>query len=154
MVLKELGKTPQLVRVLRRAALAGQREVVPVHGQDQVELVEVARGELARALGREVVAALRRVGLAAGVGRGADVVAVSARGVDQHPVAQPGLAHPGFKNAFRRRRAADVAHADEEHAKTCGRRGSFGVHVWILETAVGCALSVGSAWKLCPWPEG
>ena len=82
-----------------------------VHRQDQVELVEIPRPDLSRALRTEVVAPIPGVVLRALVGRLADVPVAEPGGFDAQRDACPSAETP--ENPFCRGRAADISRADE-----------------------------------------
>ena len=91
--------------------LLQRAQVAAVHRQDHVELVEIVRPDLARALRAQVVAAVARVVLRALVGRLADVPVAGAGGLDVQLNAR--LFTQTSENPFGRGRAADVSGADE-----------------------------------------
>ncbi len=98
----------------RGAQLFSERLVVPVHGEDQVEGLEVFNLDLPRPQRRQVVTTLARMPLAALIRRRAGVVVVRAGGVDVDLVCQAQRRNAMAQHALGRGAAADVAHADEE----------------------------------------
>jgi hypothetical protein len=100
------------VPVLRRARVFQLLEVPGVHGQQQVEAVEVRSPDLARTVARQIISAQLRVLRAAVVGRRAHVVVGRACRSDVHPVPESGLLQLVPQHGFRRRASADVAGAD------------------------------------------
>src|SRR5207245_2293553 len=78
-----------------------------VHREDQVERTEILVADAPRAQARQLIAAPPRMGLAALVGRVADVIAVRSGGVDLHALGQPGGLQPMAQHTLGRGRAAD-----------------------------------------------
>lgn len=108
-----VGREQPDLRPMRRPGHALQRaQMSPIHRQDHVEFVEVVRTHLPRALRAQVVAAPAGMVLRALVRRLADVPVAKAGGF--HPKLDPGLHAQGSQDPFRRRRAANVAGADEQ----------------------------------------
>ena len=102
--------------VLRRRNAPQYLQVPAVHGEDQLEGLEIVRRYLARAQPAEIVAAAPRVLLRALIRRLADVVVVRPGRIDADLVGQARLTHQPPHDAVGGRRAADVAGADEENA--------------------------------------
>ena len=99
----------------RRDALQ-DGEVPAVHGEDQIEGLEILRHDLACAQLAEIVAAPPRVLLRAGIGRLAGMIVVGPGRLDAHGSRQARIVHESPHDAIGRRRAADVAGADEQNA--------------------------------------
>ena len=91
-------------------------QVVQVHREYPVESREVIEVHLPRAQGRQVVTALSGVRNRATVRRLAGVPIADTGRVDEQLVLQSGECRVPAEHGFRRRRAADVAHANEEYA--------------------------------------
>lgn len=83
-----------------------------IHRQQIIKLIKISEFHFSRPYIGEVVTALSRRLDHAGVGRVAHMPGAGAGGIDGQPhAARPGL---GAQDAFRRRRAADIAKTDEE----------------------------------------
>jgi len=85
------------VLLLLRTGLAQHAQVVPVHGQDQVEAQKVSCGDTPRPQVRQFVTTLGSRFLGTGIGRFADMVGMGSSGVDfmnlglpHRPVAEAG----------------------------------------------------------------
>lgn len=115
----ELGEAPQLALVLGRAGGLDQRQVVPVHGQDQVMAGKVGVLDLSRPQVRQVIAAPGSVGLRPGVRRLARVVVVGAGRIHPHLVRQTVVDDLLAEHAVGGGAATDVAHADKEDGVAC-----------------------------------
>src|SRR5688572_32969358 len=94
----------------RRHAREGA-QVPAVHGEDEIEIVEVALPDLARTLRAQVVAPALRVVLGAIVRRLADVPVAEAGGLDAQ--LQACFFRQSSKDRLGRGRATDIAGADE-----------------------------------------
>ena len=106
----------------------GQRpqvaQVGAVHREDQVELLEVLRADLARRAA-QLDAAPRGSGRRPAIRRAADVPGARPGRVEHDPVLHPGLAHDVSHHTLGGRRAADVPQADEQEPNR-GAPGSPG----------------------------
>ena len=113
-VRRELEEEPQAVLCLRRRAALQCAQVLAIHGEYEIEVLEIARLDHARAQRREVITASRRGFPRPPVGKLAHVVAGRSGRVDfQHDVrCLAGRDRP--KHDFRGRRAADIAETDEK----------------------------------------
>src|SRR3954451_9335649 len=117
----ELAQQPRLRRRLRRGRdRADAMQVLAIHREQQVEVLEVLHAQLARRAVQLDPAPASGLG-GAPVRRVADVPAAGARAVDDDLVLQAGLADERAHHALRGRRAADVAHADEQQARQFNR---------------------------------
>jgi len=99
-----------------RRALFERRQVVAVHGEDQIEIRKVLRPDAAGALPRYVDAVAFRGGDRTLVGRLAFMPAAGAGGIDRKIAGQPRLGDEMAKNSLGERRTAYIAHANEEDA--------------------------------------
>lgn len=98
--------------------------VVFVHGEDEIEGVQIAGDHLAGAAG-EIVAAGDGGGAHAGVGAVTLVHADGAGGIDFDLIGEAGGGDHLGQDAFTGGRTADVAHTDEEDAeREWGHEGS------------------------------
>ena len=104
-----VGRQPQQVRL-----------VLPVHGEQQVEALEVRRPDLPAAQAGEVDAPRPRLGDAAAIGGVPGVPPGGAGGVDEHTL-DPGVGEQPPHHALGGRRPADVAEADEQQRPRPGR---------------------------------
>src|SRR5262245_30114754 len=95
--------------------MAQRRHVPLVHREYQVEALEVAVTYLTGTQLAEVDAACARRRLRAHVGRITGVIVVRAGGIDDEIEIRRLLLDEPPEDAFRRRRTADVAHADEQY---------------------------------------
>jgi len=100
---------------IRRLQAFKRLDVRPVHAQDQVEAVKVPGHDLSRPLPRNVETLLRRNANAAWIGRVAGVPGAEARRVNCQILCDAGIDSEMAKDAFRERRAADVAKADKQN---------------------------------------
>src|SRR5690606_18257832 len=100
--------------VLRIRELAQVAQVGLVHGDDQVELLEVVGDFHPARAAREDEAVLVGHRLRARIGRVAHVPVADAAGIHFVAIQRSTLARELQEQAFRQRRAADVAHADEQ----------------------------------------
>ena len=92
-----------------------RRVITPVHGQHVIEVVEIAGAHLARAQAPDIDAALRGLGLGAGIGGIADVIIAGTRGIDPDQVSQTLLVDEAAKDAVGHRRAADITETHEQN---------------------------------------
>jgi hypothetical protein len=99
-----------------RRALFERRQVVAVHGKDQIEIHEIPRLNAPGALPRYVDAVVFRGGDRTPVGRIAFMPAAGAGGSDRKIAGQAGLGDEVAKNSLRERRTAYIAHANEKDA--------------------------------------
>ncbi len=90
-------------------------DVLAVGGEQQVELLEVARRDLAGCAGQREPTTRRRLA-GARVRPGAGMPATGAGTVDLDPVLQTALDHQPAHDRFGGGRPADVAQADEQQA--------------------------------------
>ncbi len=114
----EIEKEAEVAGVVPRAQPVQHSKIVHVHGQDPFEAAEVVAVDAACAAAGEVVAAPARVDDCARIGRFPELIVVRRGGIDEDPFGEPGISNQRTKHAFRDRRAADIAHANEEHV--CG----------------------------------
>jgi ATP-dependent RNA helicase RhlE len=89
-------------------------QVVPVHGDDVVEVVEILGGDLARTSG-ELDSVPSGNGLGPGVWRLPHVPVARSGRIDLERFVEPGTTDEVAEDALREGGAADVAEADEEH---------------------------------------
>ena len=101
--------------LIRRAEIDQQRQVVLVHRQDQVETGKIARADLAGPNRAQIDTAPDRRGLGALIRLIADVVGMGAGGVYLHVQVRRLAPQQMAKHPLRRRRAADIAHADKQY---------------------------------------
>jgi len=92
-----------------------------IHGEDQVETLEIRPLDLACAQFPEVVAATQGMALGAVVRRFADVVVVGAGGIHFDQSLEARVARQAAQHAICGRRAADVAGADDQHRRFCAQ---------------------------------
>jgi transcriptional regulator with XRE-family HTH domain len=102
---------PDLVPLGRGRHALERAQMAAVHRQDQIELGEIARPHLPRAKRAQVIAAPLRVVLRALIGRRAHMPVADAGRLDVE--LESLLCREVPQHRFRRRRAADVAGADE-----------------------------------------
>ena len=113
----ELGQPSQFFSMLFRAALLGQRQIVPVHRQQQIMTREIITHDLPCSEVGQFIAAALCVALAAIVRRFTRVVIMGAGRIDAHLAFQPVLPDEMVKYAMCCRAAADVPHAEEQNAE-------------------------------------
>ncbi|OAV54797.1 hypothetical protein A6U98_09560 [Rhizobium sp. WYCCWR10014] len=99
-----------------RRALIQRRQVVAVHGDDQIEIPEIPWPDAPGALSRYVDAVAFRGGDRTPVGRLAFMPAAGAGGIDRKTGGQACLGDEMGKNPLGERRTAYIAHANEEDA--------------------------------------
>jgi hypothetical protein len=99
-----------------RRALFEHRQIISVHGENQIEIREIPRPDAAGALPRYVDAVAFRRGDRTLVRRVAFMPAAGAGGSDRKIVGQAGLGDEMAKNSLRERRTAYIAHANEKDA--------------------------------------
>src|SRR6185295_11621430 len=98
-----------------RADLFHESQVSAVHGQLQVEVLEIPRRHLARAQSRNVVAARIRVRYRATVRRLAGMEVVRSRRIGSNLVLQAVFQQELPENSLRGGRTADVSGADKKN---------------------------------------
>src|SRR5258706_74666 len=87
-----------------------------IGGEDVIEALEIGGIGLPAAQRGKIVAAFGRMFDGAGIGRRADVIAVGAGGIDVDLAGQRAVRDHFAEHALGGGRAADIAHADEQHA--------------------------------------
>lgn len=117
----EFCQPSQLLAMFVRTALLGQREIVPVHRQQQIMMREVIAHDLACPEIGEIIAAALCMALAAFIGRLSRMVVVRARRIHAHLMLQPVLPDEMAEHAVRCRAATDIPHAEEQNTEG-GRR--------------------------------
>ena len=95
------------------------REVFPVHGEDQVELFEVLRTDLARTVLRNVEPALSAGELGARIRRFSLMVGRRRRAVRVNHVAETRFTNHPTENRLGRRTAANIAGANKQNLNHC-----------------------------------
>jgi hypothetical protein len=110
----EFEKQPHPLTSLLRRAPAQHREILVIHGENEVEALEIARLDDTRAQSVEVVTAPRGCRPHAWVGRLADVIARGAGRV--HFESELGRLERSERahHSFGRRRSTDISQADEQ----------------------------------------
>src|SRR5271169_104276 len=88
-------------------------QIVPIHRQDPVETSEITHLDLTRDASAEGVAATARGGNGARIGWLSELVVMRCGGIDGNARLESGALDQGAEYAFRRRRSADVAHANK-----------------------------------------
>lgn len=97
--------------------LLQRRQILAVHGQQQIKVVEILRRHLARAQGAQLVTTLAGGGNRPAVRRAANMPISGAGGIDAAHPALPQGAFPlseSAKHTLGRRRTTDIAKTDEE----------------------------------------
>ena len=94
--------------------------VAPVHRDHVVEVAEIVDANLAGAQAADVDGALQRFGLGVRIGRLADVPVARAGGVGRDLAAKPVALDEVAEDAFRRRRATNIAETDEQNLDHTG----------------------------------
>jgi len=122
----ELEQETYAIAILRRAYLEQRYAVQLVHRDDELEVLEVALVHPSRTLRAQIHTAPLRRALRARIGRISDVIRVRTGRIDLHVEVGRALKHDLAKNPFRSGRAADVTHANEQHA---ARREPFGLRI-------------------------
>jgi len=94
------------------------RDIRPVHGEDQIEIVKILEQYLAGALPGNVDAMCACGGDRASIGRFSLMPAADAGGIDAEGIAKACLIHDMAEYSLGKWRAADIAHANKEDADT------------------------------------
>ena len=113
----EFCQAPQLLAMFFRAALLGQRKIVPVHCQQQIMAREIVAHDLPGSQIGEIVATALCMALAAIIRRLTRMVIVRASRIHEHLMLKPMLPDQIAKHTVRGRAAADIPHAEEENAE-------------------------------------
>ncbi|OHV18551.1 hypothetical protein BBJ66_20110 [Rhizobium sp. RSm-3] len=111
---------------LRRRDHFERRHIVAVHGHDQIEIPEIAGADSAGALPGYIDTVAFRGGDRPPVRLLAFMPAAGAGGIDRETAGQTCLGDEMAENSLRERRAAYIAHTDEEdidrrHRRPVGR---------------------------------
>ena len=118
----ELGQPAHFVMVVVGALRLDEREVVPVHDQDEVGACEIVSLQLPGPEVRKRVSAADCMLQATGIGRRTGVIVVGTCGIDPQDIRPPTLCQRFVAHDTMGRRApADVAHADKQQSR--GRSG-------------------------------
>ncbi len=104
---------------MRFADIDQRREVVPIHGDDVVEVLEVLRAHLATAQVIDIDAAPAGGLAGALVRRASHVPGRDSGGVDLDHVAQPFILYQAPEYALGSRRSADVSKTHEQDLDHC-----------------------------------
>lgn len=116
----EFGETTQLATMKRRSHGFGERQIVPVHGQEQVGLSKVSVHQLAGPQVGKVVSPGQGMCLRTVIRGLSRMVIVRPGGIDRHTVLQASPLEVVTKNAMRRRASTDVAHTEKDDMKISG----------------------------------
>ncbi|EGL66226.1 protein tyrosine phosphatase [Agrobacterium sp. ATCC 31749] len=103
------------VPVLFGAQLKQVRQIVFVHGEDEVEGLEISPRHLSCPLSGNIDAVSPRHGDRSRIGCVARMPAAGAGGINGDPVGHAFTIGEVSQNPFGKRRAADIAHADEKN---------------------------------------
>ena len=90
-------------------------EVILIHRQDVIKLLEIAARYLPRPLTAQIYPATQRHRLSPRVGGITDVIRMGARGIDFDLVIQAGLFYQALENALGGRGTANIAHANKQY---------------------------------------
>ena len=110
----ELEKEPHLRARAAGRPLLERGQILAVHRENQIEAFEILALDASRAKWREIIATATRGFLRARIRRISDVISAGARRIDFDVQTGRIARHDCAEDCLRRRRATDVAEADEQ----------------------------------------
>ena len=117
-VWREFQKQPQALTGLLRHSPLQHREILAIHGENEVEALEIARLDDTRAQRLEVITAPRGGRPHARVGGLADVIARGAGGIHFESELGRFARRQRAHHRFSRRRSTDISQADKQDTHT------------------------------------